>query len=188
MLRIGITGHRILTDKRKIEMGIDEVLSYFNMIFPIQEWTVLSSLAEGSDCLFVEKLLQYRQVKLVVPLPLSVERYMETFSNEAAKLLFSELYHQAAEIIQIEPKPTEEESFLTAGLYIVHHCEVLVTIWDGQDAIGLGGTGQIVEYAREKPIPMAWIRASNRQMGTKVPTYLEERQGTVIYERFPNQA
>jgi len=185
MIHIGVTGHRILSNTSKIEAGVDEVLSYIDQAFPKQDWTILSSLAEGADCLFVEKALKYKVGMLIVPLPLSTKGYIETFSTEAAKLSFTKLYLQAEKVVQIEPKPTRKEAYLSAGLYVVHHCDVLVTIWDGEEAQGLGGTGQIVDYARKKLLPIAWIQAGNRHPGTLEPSDLGKNQGAVLYERFP---
>jgi len=187
MIRIGVSGHRILTGKRRINTGIEEVLSRIKASYPAQEWMILSSLAEGADCLFVEKALKYMKAKLIVPLPLPIVEYLQVFSTDTAKKLFSQLYQQAEEVIQIESNLTKEHAYLAAGKYILDHCDVLAAIWDGKDAHGQGGTGEIVKMARARDLPVAWIQADNRHPGTRFPTTLGDKQGTVIYERFPGQ-
>ena len=42
----------------------------------------------------------------------------------------------------------KEESYFEAGRQVVRECELLVAIWDGLPARGLGGTGDVVAYAR----------------------------------------
>jgi hypothetical protein len=68
----------------------------------------------------------------------------------------------------------------------VNNCDILVAIWDGKKAQGIGGTGDIVELARQKLLPVAWIQAGNRRHGTKEPTDMGTVQGNIVYERFPN--
>jgi hypothetical protein len=40
-----------------------------------------------------------------------------------------------------------QESFLRSGQYVVNSVERMIFIWDGEEAIGRGGTGDIVSYA-----------------------------------------
>jgi hypothetical protein len=39
-------------------------------------------------------------------------------------------------------------AFDAAGQYIVERCDVLVAVWDGQPALGRGGTADAVAHAR----------------------------------------
>ena len=43
--------------------------------------------------------------------------------------------------------------YACAGAYIVKHCDVLIALWDGQPARGLGGTGQLVDWMISRAIP-----------------------------------
>lgn len=65
---------------------------------------------------------------------------------------------------------------------MLDHCDVLVTIWDGQELQGQGGTGGTVTAARRRGLPIAWVHAGNRKPGTEEPTSLGEEQGTVTFE------
>lgn len=60
-----------------------------------------------------------------------------------------------------------------------------IAVWDGQEAQGQGGTAAIVAQARQRGLPLAWIRAGNRRPGTQEPMILGEEQGKVSFERFP---
>jgi hypothetical protein len=44
------------------------------------------------------------------------------------------------------PFPSEE-AFWNAGKYIVDHSDLVVAVWDGEAARGLGGTADVVQYA-----------------------------------------
>ncbi len=184
MIRIGITGHRILARQENIKAGIKQVIDNLLSFYPTAQWEVISALAEGADCLFVEEATHQLNAGLVVVLPLPVENYLGDFHNATNKATFNKLLDKAQKIIVIEPQTSKEKAYLAAGAYIVENCDVLVAIWDGQKAQGLGGTGDIVALARRKALPLAWIQAGNRRHGTKEPTDLEEKQGQVVFERF----
>jgi hypothetical protein len=72
----------------------------------------------------------------------------------------------------------------SAGLYVLVHCDVLLAVWDGRGAQGRGGTGGIVAEARRRGLPLAWVHAGNRVLGTARPTSLGAEQGRVSFERF----
>ena len=65
-------------------------------------------------------------------------------------------------------------------------CDVLLAVWDGQEAQGLGGTGEIVARARGLGKPVVIVRAGNRLPGTEDPTTLGEEQGRVMLEGLPH--
>jgi hypothetical protein len=185
MLRIGVTGHRILIKKNKIEAGIGLVLSRIKSTYPDQAYTLISPLAEGADCLFAEKGLQFLSARLVVPLPLLVKEYLQDFTTERAKRDFQRLLDQADEVIQMPAQATREQAYQLVGEYVVSHSDILVAIWDGRSAQGPGGAGEVVQMARQRGLPLIWIMAGNRLPGTNTPTALGQFQGQVIYERFP---
>jgi hypothetical protein len=41
-----------------------------------------------------------------------------------------------------------EKAFFDAGKYIVDSIDILFAVWDGKEAAGLGGTADIVTYAK----------------------------------------
>jgi hypothetical protein len=183
MLVIGVTGHRYLTEVGKLQTGIDQALSRIDQHFPDQDWSVLSSLAEGADRLVFERAIAYKpSTHLVVPLPLPVEEYQIDFSARSSKDEFMRWLGLADEVIQLPGVTTRERAYQLAGEYILNHIDVLVAVWDGQGAQGQGGTGEIVAMARERGLPLAWVQSGNRRTGTRIPTSLGDRQGKVIFE------
>jgi hypothetical protein len=185
MISIGVTGHRILTGRRKIEASIELVLTHIQSTFPDQGYTLFSPLAEGADCLFAEKGLQLLPAKLVVPLPLAVPEYLQDFTSEKTKHKFKQLFDLAEEVVYIPAQETREQAYRVTGEYVVLHSDILVAIWDGRSAQGPGGVGEVTQLARQRNLPMVWILAGNRKPKTNEPTTLGQIQGQVTYERFP---
>ena len=129
-------------------------------------------------------VLKRKVARLVVPLPLPVAEYMNDFASAESREEFSQLLSRADEVIELPPSRTREAAYEAAGEYVLDNCDVLVTVWDGQVAQGLGGTGDIVERARRLGLPIAWVHAGNRRPGTQEPTSLGAEQGIVTFEGF----
>lgn len=187
MVAIGVTGHRFLDEVDKIATGVDEALRRIEEAFPGEPLTVISPLAEGADRLVAQRILTRRQARLVVPLPLPQSDYMADFGSPESKKLFLSLLDRADEVIELPPVPTRNQAYEAVGHYVLDHCEVLIAIWDRQEAQGQGGTAEIVAQARQSGRPLAWIHAANRRPGDQEPTTLGEAQGTVSFERFPDR-
>jgi len=186
MIKIGVTGHRVLSNPELIEAGILRVLSKISSIYPREAFTVISALAEGADCLFAKTAIFKLQAKLVVRLPLPAVDYKKDFSATEALETFDELLDLASAVTQENIPDSREDAYFATGKYILDHCDILVAIWDGQTAQGRGGTGEIVQLARKCGRPLAWIQSGNRYPGTLNPVDLGDQQGKVIYERFPD--
>ncbi|MCA1708813.1 MAG: hypothetical protein LC808_38260, partial [Actinobacteria bacterium] len=57
-----------------------------------------------------------------------------------------------------------EDAFFAAGRRVVDLSDVVVAVWDGMEAKGKGGTGDVVTYARDNGIPVvvAWPKGMSR--------------------------
>src|SRR5215831_9555464 len=172
MVAIGVTGHRTLADLDRITAGVAEALRHIEQAFPGQPLTVISSLAEGADRLVVHQVLARPKARLVVPLPLPQSDYLTDFESAASQEEFLRLLDQAAEVLELPPVPTRNAAYEAAGNYVLEHCDVLIAIWDGQDAQGQGGTATIVAQARQRGLSIVWVHAGNRNPGTHEPTSL----------------
>ena len=180
-LVIGITGHRILTDIDKIEAGIDEALKRIESACPGRPWKIVSALAEGADRLVVRRVLAMRPALLVVPLPLPEIEYKKDFRSAESIEEFDRLV-RGAEVVSLPPVTTTEAAYLRAGDFVVDHADALICLWDGQQAQGQGGTANVVHRARERGLPIAWVRVGNRKLGSTEPTSLGTDQGRVSFE------
>jgi hypothetical protein len=148
---VGITGHQHIPPEARahIASGIDNVLQPQRV-----ELIGVCSLAVGADQLFAQAVLNLGGALHVV---LPCECYDEAFSGPDL-LRFRELLGNAARIETLAHAEPTEEAFLDAGHRVVDICDVLVAIWDGKPARGLGGTADVVDYARSvgREIVIIW--------------------------------
>ena len=183
MVKIGVTAHRVLAEIDKIKAGIEKAVGRVTELHTEESLTVISSLAEGADRLVAQHIIERAaRARLIVPLPLPVTEYMKDFASVESREEFLRLLERADEVIELPPARTRAAAYEAAGNYVLDNCEVLVTVWDGQRAQGQGGTGSIVERARLRHLPIAWIHAGNRRPGTGEPTSLGAEQGEVTFE------
>lgn len=184
MVTIGAIGHRYLKETTKIIKGVDKALETIKEKFGTP-FIMLSALAEGADRLIVHRAQTMQEdTHLLALLPLPMEDYMADFETLTSKADFLNLLQTADEVYEPEDKPSRDLAYMKIGAKIVDHSEVLLTIWDGNPPQGEGGTGEIVAYARQQGVPIAWVHAGNREPGTNQPTSLGEMQGQVSFEGF----
>jgi hypothetical protein len=184
MIFIGITGHRFLSEVHQLAAGIDQALSRIDNRYPGEAWSVISSLAEGADRLVVERALVHRaSTRLVVALPIPVEDYQTDFSSEESRREFQHWLARASETIRLPAAASRDEAYWAGGEYVLTHADVLIALWDGQGAQGKGGTGEMIASARQRGLPVAWVKCGNRKPGTNEGVNLGEEQGRVIFER-----
>lgn len=185
MPTIGVTGHRILMDIELLTTAVDRVLTGIERHRGDAQLRVLSPLAEGADQLVALRALA-SGADLIVPLPLPLDTYREDFTTEASLQTFDQLLVQAQQVLPLPPAATRQEAYAACGAYILDHCDVLIAIWDGKPAQGVGGTAEIVQGARDSGLPLAWVHAGNRHPDSGAPTSLGPGQGTLTYERWPH--
>ena len=90
-------------------------------------------------------------MKLIVPMPFDKDVYMEDF-DVVSKNNFLELITKSDDIFKVEN--TKNNPYKSVGTYIVDHCDVLIALWDGTLNQKLGGTGDIVSYAKSSGIEL----------------------------------
>jgi hypothetical protein len=185
LVAIGVTGHRKLNNVEQISHGVDEAISKIKDSFPNKDLTIISPLAEGADRLVVWRAMEQNDVHLVVPLPLDISEYMLDFKTISSRAEFVTLLEEAAEIIELPAMETREASYQAAGIYVLDNSDALIAVWDGKKAHGPGGTGHIIEQAREQKKPLAWIFAWNQVDSPSSPSLTNDAQGKVSYENFP---
>jgi hypothetical protein len=164
---IGVTGHRRCAHVTRIRAGIREAFTAIERAFGVRRFAVISALAEGADRLVAHEALSRGDAGLIVPLPFAVADYLADFATEESRQEFLGLLDRASEVIH--PRNERERGYAAAGRSVLDRCDVLVAVWDGREAGGPGGTGEIVAAARGCGRPLAWIHADT---------------GQVVYERF----
>ena len=107
----------------------------------------VSNLAEGADQLFAAHVLTAGgSLEAILP----CVDYAGSLVTDTGRGRFEELRQAAGTVITLPyPKPSEE-AFLAAGMILVERCDHLFAVWDGRPARGLGGTADVVAYARTR--------------------------------------
>lgn len=143
-MNIGVTGHQnIPTDALAfIREGIERTLRRH-----AGNVTGVSSLAAGADQLFAEIVLRTcGRLRVVIP----CAEYETAFATPESLTRFRELLAEAAAVETLHHSRPSEEAFLDAGRRVVDLSDILVAVWDGDEAKGKGGTADIVRYAHEQ--------------------------------------
>jgi hypothetical protein len=184
MVSIGVTGHRFLDEGELLNTAVDRVVSRIEQKYPGEEWSVVSSLAEGADRLVVRRLLNtHPALALLVPLPLPAAEYLKDFPTAESQEEFQKLLALARHAIQPAEFATREEAYRAAGIAMLDASDVLVALWNGRPAGGVGGTGEIVELARQRKMPIAWVYCNNRNLLTVETSQDLFEEGTLFFER-----
>jgi hypothetical protein len=175
-IRIGVTGHRILPDTAAVASRIDAVIARIRELCPATSCTpldlaVVSPLAEGADRMVARAVLAQPGATLEVPLPLPKDDYLTDFQSDHSKQEFATLLAQARQIVTFPPAESRNEAYERVGQYVVERCDILIALWNGKDAQGQGGTGDIVTFARQQGTPLFWIQ-------TEFPFHITEELGS----------
>jgi hypothetical protein len=169
VLRIGVTGH--LPDKFKApaQAKVREALTslfreaakaaailrkaeaeFFSDERP--EIRIVSALAEGADRVVADAGLDAGfTLHAIFPFPLHV--YESDFKTADSKREFHDLLSQArARLILPGAKSADDpapanRAYETVGLMMLRQCDLVVAVWDGEEARGRGGTETIVQHA-----------------------------------------
>ncbi len=191
-LRIGVTGHRELADPdaiaRKVEEFIEKELpDLFDDPAAVRAhlqdtahrtdivFTIITSLAEGADRLVAQSILRIApESRLRAVLPLPKQEYCKDFASEASRREFESLYQLdpdplpprnslfSSEMDDIGESQKRGKAYRAAGVLVVEQCDLLIAVWDGQQARGTGGTAEIIAYAEERGRPLVKIFTSGK--------------------------
>jgi len=148
---IGATGHQQLPADA-MPFFVEQVHDVVRSCAPPRQ--LLTSLAAGADQLIARAVLQEGgSLHAIVP---SVG-YEATLNGDDRRS-YDELLAKANRVTQLSVQQPSEQAYWAAGKEIVDRCEVLIALWDGKAARGLGGTGDVVNYARSrgKDVRVIW--------------------------------
>lgn len=175
--QVGVTGHRteriVDADAWAIFAAASEVLRRVQAAALQEAGTegcrlrLLSSLAEGSDRMVARAALELGY-ELEAPLPLPPDDFERDFATQVSRDDFRSLLERAATAFVVErdgssrapESDAREAAYERAGRYVNAQSDLLIAIWDGKAARGRGGTGQVVDEATDRGIPVAWIPLS----------------------------
>jgi hypothetical protein len=181
-LRFAVTGHRRISDEGAVARAIDGVVDRINRLIAEAgamqpTWTIVSPLARGADQIAAKTLMERVHARLEVLTPFPLTDYRKDFSLGDELTSFEELLARAAVVEELPSRVQDAEirgggegtalealrdaAYLRAGERVVEVSEILLAVWDGREAAGVGGTAEIVEYAIERDRVVLWIDAEH---------------------------
>lgn len=158
-LRVGITGHQRLAASASwhwVQTQMESLLS--RLPGPVHGFT---SLALGADQLFAETVLK-RGGSFTAIIPFA--GYEDRFTDGEEWDAYHRLLAQAAAVEVLKAAVSNREAYLRAGQQVVLRSECLIAVWDGKPAAGLGGTADVVGYARQNGKQVYHINPTSRKV------------------------
>lgn len=139
-MKVGITGHQ--------HLGSEETISWISSVLEsvIDQSNIdvgITSLAVGADQLFAE-VLKKKHIRYIVIIP--SDEYEKTFKDRNHVEKYRDLLHSASDTMKMSFPEPSETAFYAAGKEMVNLADLIIAIWDGRPAKGLGGTADIVQY------------------------------------------
>jgi len=161
IFRFAAIGHRFITVDDRLIAAIRSVLEQILQEHINTELQLFCALAEGSDQLAGIIALSNKDIKLIVPLPLAEEKYLQGFATELGRNLFHELIKSAEKVFTLPDQNDEETAYEYLGNYLLDHCDALIAIWNGENTLKKGGTGELATKALQMGKLIYWIYADN---------------------------
>ncbi|WP_217651112.1 hypothetical protein [Geodermatophilus nigrescens] len=124
--------------------------------------TGLTSLAEGADQIFGFAVLAAGGfLHAIIP----SESYERSFVSPPSRDAYTALRALAGATTILPFSTPNEDAYLAAGHDVADRCEILIAVWDGKQAAGKGGTGDVVAYARARgrDIRIVWPDGASRR-------------------------
>jgi hypothetical protein len=149
--QVGVTGHQNLP-----AAALDYISNGIRAILVAQPRPIVGfcSLASGADQLFAIELLAIGgALHAVVP----CEGYEATLSG-GDQAVYRRLLAAATYTTCLPYSQPDEYAYDAAGKWIAEHSDLLVAVWDGEEARGLGGTADAVAHARKlgRDVQIVW--------------------------------
>ncbi len=130
---------------------------------------IVSPLAEGTDRICVEEALELGY-QLVCPMPFSQDEFEKDFDPPHAleansRQHFQGLLKRAKEgagLTKFEldgKRAAFSEAYGAAGRVVLNQSDLLIAVWDGGKAAGIGGTVDTIQQALLFNLPVLWIDA-----------------------------
>lgn len=160
MTRIGITGHSNLSADSVplVRKALIQSLAPHTG----SELVGVSCLARGADQLFAEAILETGgQLEVVLP---SVD-YRENKVKPDNRDQFDDLLIRSTLVRYMPHKTAGPAAYADANEVVLGRIDRLIAVWDSQTSGGRGGTGDAVEAAqlRGVPVDVVWPEGARRE-------------------------
>jgi hypothetical protein len=156
---IGVTGHQDIhgASAAWIEVRIREIL----LAHRDTGLVGIGALAAGADQLFARCVLDLGgSLEVVVP----CAGYETAFGSVDDRRAYEAALAAATTVRRLPYPAPSQEAFMAAGEAVAQRCELLLAVWDGLPARGLGGTADVVRYARGigRNVTIVWPAGAGR--------------------------
>ena len=160
-LQIGFSGHMKLADESGCRDMILKVLSEWNSKLP-GGISGLSSLAAGGDLLFAEACFELG-IPLRVLLPMPPAQFSEDFEAATWKRAENAL-ERAVSFEVVGGGLSRPHCYYECGLETILQSGLLIVLWNGLPAQGIGGTGEMAECCKNLGTPVIWIHSETGEI------------------------
>ncbi len=158
-MRFGVTGHMNITTETA-DLVYAEIVALLTTA-NVGELVGISCLARGADAVFAQAVLEAGG-RLQVVLP--SRNYRQRKVKPAYAEQFDRLLDRAEVVLTMDFDDTGVDAYEAANDAVLDSCDRLVAVWDGENG-DKGGTGSVVEMARERGIPVdvVWPEGAMRR-------------------------
>ncbi len=142
-MKVGITGHQHLgppETEQWVAAQIENAFIHNNVDHGF------TSLAIGADQIFA-RILKQRGLPYTAVIP--CRDYEQTFQTPEHLDHYRELLQNAVNAMVLNFDRPEETAFFAAGKRVVELADFMIAVWNGLPPKGLGGTADVVQYARK---------------------------------------
>lgn len=150
-MRIGITGHSNLSSE-----SVPLVAEELRKALPeaTEPLVGVSCLARGADQVFARAVLEHGG-ELEVVLPAADYRERKVKPDNRAE--FTELISKASTVTTMPYPESNRDAYLAASEHVLSNVDAMIAVWDGRPSDGRGGTGDVVQVARTRDIPVTVV-------------------------------
>jgi hypothetical protein len=158
---IGITGERELNGKHAaVNAALKRMFDCLDERYPTSPKILLTALAEGTDTLAAEQILDRQGWEIVAPLPMPLDLYIQGFDDRAASKLRA-LIEQAGSRKKLrmftldpltgaaerQPLLSAADHYQQARLFIAERCAILIAVVRVDEKTDrIGDTARIARY------------------------------------------
>jgi hypothetical protein len=153
---VGFTGHRKILEEEKARTAIYKFLEAQKADSSGKIYGV-TSVAAGADLIFAETCLRL-QIPLRILLPFPEEEFRKDFDEPTWKRA-ENVMSRALAVDVVGTDPSRDARYYECGVETVQQSKLLLALWDGKPSNGLGGTEDIVSFARDQGRPVVWVNS-----------------------------
>ncbi len=191
VLNVGITGHRAGALTAPLVRNLRPAV--YAIFRQLREATLKLQESEDSFCSNTEAQLLLHtplasgadQIAAVCArssgyfvralLPFEPRDYREDFAPGEELDSFEQALEAADEIVALPGQRDDlQAAYVLVGESLVQHADIMIAIWDGEQARGPGGTGHVVALALEQSVPVIHIEVSHDSDEIRIRALLGE--------------